>query len=74
MATRRQDILHGGGLNGSYYLDSVAHGTTPATVFKDPVADKLYDGTGLSWFFVSSPNEINNGNGANANDLVTIVH
>jgi hypothetical protein len=52
----------------------VAHGTTPATVFKDPVADKLYDGSGLSWFFVSSPNEINNGNGANANDIVTIAH
>jgi hypothetical protein len=28
----------------------------------------------VSWFFVSSTNEINNGNGPNANDFLTIIH
>jgi hypothetical protein len=72
LATRRQNIQVGGGLNGTYYLNVAT--STPATVFRAAVADKLYDGGGLSWFFVSSTNEINDGNGpSNPNDVVTTL-
>lgn len=73
LATRMHDILFGGGLNGSYYLNPVATKKLPATVFSDP-NDSLFDGTGLSWFFVNSPKEINKGRGpSNPNDVLTHI-
>jgi hypothetical protein len=73
LATRMRDIRFGGGLNGSYYLNPVATKKRPATVFGNP-NDSLFDGTGLSWFFVNSPKDINKGSGpSNPNDVVTHI-
>jgi hypothetical protein len=64
LSLRMHDIRFGGGLNGSYVFNPTATSTRPATVFDNGVADLLYDGSGLSWFFVHRPDDlINNGAG-----------
>jgi hypothetical protein len=75
LGVRMQDILSGGGLNGNYVLNPVATEGHPATVFDDGAADMLFDGTGLSWFFVHRPNDtINNGAGPLVNgDVVSLI-
>jgi len=73
LGKRMHDVLFGGGQNGNYYLDPAATKTRPATVFSNPSA-KLFDGTGLSWFFVASTQQINNGGTFNSLDRVKIIH
>jgi hypothetical protein len=72
---RMGDILSGGGRNGNFILNPVASGGHPATVFDDGAADLLFDGTGLSWFFVHPPDDlINNGAGPQVSgDVVTLI-
>jgi hypothetical protein len=43
-STRVNKISNGGGLNGSYVLNST-------TVFDDGMPDYLYGGAGLDWYF-----------------------
>jgi hypothetical protein len=62
LSVRLKYLSLGGGRNGKYVLNPVATSGRPATVFDDGAADQLYDGTGLSWFFVHQANDrINNG-------------
>jgi hypothetical protein len=76
LSTRRRDLRDGGGLNGTYILTSAGTRNRTATVFDNGVADQLYDGTGLSWFFLHEPDDqINNGAGPLlASDSVTVIH
>jgi hypothetical protein len=75
LSVRMQDIRNGGGLNGNFVLNTVASGGHPATVFDNGVADQLFDGTGLSWFFVHLPDDtINGGAGPRVpGDVVTVI-
>jgi hypothetical protein len=75
LSTRRRDLRDGGGLNGTYILNPTATRNRAATVFDNGVADQLYDGTGLSWFFLHQPDDqINNGAGPLlTSDLVTVI-
>jgi Ca2+-binding RTX toxin-like protein len=72
---RMHDIRQGGGLNGNSILNPIATGTHPATVFDDGAADQLFDGAGLSWFFVHRPgDQINNGAGPQVSgDVVSVI-
>jgi parallel beta-helix repeat protein len=76
LSTRRRDLRDGGGLNGTYILNPTATRNRAATVFDNGEADQLYDGTGLSWFFLHQPDDqINNGAGPLlTSDLVTVIH
>jgi len=75
LSVRLRDLRNGGGLNGTYILNATASRTRPATVFDDGAPDLLFDGTGLSWFFVHRPNDpINNGAGPHVRgDVITHV-
>jgi hypothetical protein len=80
LATRMADISGGTpsgmDLNGSSVLVPAATRTHAATVFDDAAVDQLFDGTGLSWFFVHRPDDvINNGAGPNTTlgDLVAFI-
>jgi Ca2+-binding RTX toxin-like protein len=75
LSVRMQDIRDGGGRNGNFVLNPVAIGGRPATVFDDGAADALFDGAGLSWFFVHPPNDtINGGAGPRVlGDVVTVI-
>jgi hypothetical protein len=75
LTVRMKDISTGGGLNGNYVLNPLATATHPATVFADSAADQLFDGSGLSWFFVHQPGgTINQGAGPLINgDVVTLI-
>jgi hypothetical protein len=63
-------------LNGNYILNPTATGNRPATVFDDGTPDLLYDGSGLSWFFVHEPDDlINNGAGPLVSgDVIAHIH
>jgi Ca2+-binding RTX toxin-like protein len=80
LSTRIDDIAgratRGLDLNGSYVLVPTATGTRAATVFNNAAVDLLFDGTGLSWFFVHHPNDrINNGLGPLVGgDRVAVIH
>jgi Ca2+-binding RTX toxin-like protein len=76
LSLRMRDIRTGGGLNGNDILNPTATGNRPATVFDDGVPDLLYDGSGLSWFFVHEPDDlINNGAGPLVSgDVVAHIH
>jgi hypothetical protein len=68
LSTRMGDIAgrttNGLNLNGSYVLVPVATRKHAATVFDDAAVDQLFDGAGMSWFFVHEPDDkINNGAG-----------
>jgi hypothetical protein len=69
------NISNGGGLNGNYVLNPMAAGGRAATVFDDGTADQLFDGTGLSWFFVHQQDDkINNGAGPQVTgDVVSVI-
>jgi hypothetical protein len=75
LSVRMQDIRNGGGRNGSFVLNPVASGGHPATVFDNGTADQLFDGAGLSWFFVHLPDDtINGGAGPHVlGDVVTVI-
>jgi hypothetical protein len=79
LATRMADISGGTpsglDLNGSNVLVPAATRTHAATVFDDAAVDQLFDGTGLSWFFVHQPDDvINNGAGPSlTGDVVTFI-
>jgi hypothetical protein len=74
LATRRHDLQFGGGLNGSYLLAPVSTGKTTRSVFDDGAADQLFDGSGVSWFFVHRPNDvINDHQQLLAGDLVSVI-
>jgi Ca2+-binding RTX toxin-like protein len=51
-STRVKTISNGGGLNGSYVLDST-------TVFDNGVSDSLYGGAGPDWFFAHTRGKTN---------------
>jgi hypothetical protein len=75
LSVRMQDLRDGGGRNGNFVLNPVAIGGRPATVFDDGAADVLFDGAGLSWFFVHLPDDtINGGAGPHVlGDVVTVI-
>jgi hypothetical protein len=58
LGVRMYALSNGGGLNGSYVLSTTASAGRPQTVFDDSAADLLFDGAGLSWFFVHRPGDV----------------
>jgi hypothetical protein len=79
LATRMADISgatpSGLDLNGSFVLVPASTPAHAATVFDDAAVDQLFDGTGLSWFFVHQPDDvINNGAGPSVpGDVVAFI-
>jgi hypothetical protein len=57
-------------------VNTTANRNRAATVFNNGVADQLFDGTGLSWFFLDRPDDqINDGNGPSVTgDVVSVIH
>jgi hypothetical protein len=79
LATRMADITGGTpsglDLNGGFVLVPAATPKHAASVFDDAAVDLLFDGTGLSWFFVHRGDDvINNGAGPSVpGDVVAFI-
>jgi hypothetical protein len=79
LATRMNDISGGTpsglDLNGGSVLVPAATRTHAATVFGDAAVDQLFDGSGLSWFFVHRPDDVINSNAGPSvpGDLVAFI-
>ena len=67
---RLNDIMNGGGLNGSFVLNADPT-LGPVTVFDDGAADVLNAGGTLDWFFIHKKDDLINGR--LAGDKVTLV-
>jgi Ca2+-binding RTX toxin-like protein len=77
LSVRMRHLRQGGGLNGSFILNTTASRTQAATVFDDGAVDSLTDGLGMSWLFVHRrppADTINNGAGPLVSgDVVSVI-